>query len=41
MPIRTIIKKNTYFDSVSLMALSTRANNIEESNRSILLWERP
>ena len=29
MPIRTIIKKNTYFDSVSLMALSTRANNIE------------
>lgn len=29
MPIRTIIKKNTYFDSVSLMTLSTRANSIE------------
>lgn len=29
MSIRTIIKKNTYFDSVSLMALSTRANEIE------------
>ena len=29
MSIRTIIKKNTYFDSVSLMALSTRANCIE------------
>ncbi len=29
MSIRTIIKKNTYFDSVSLMALSTRANDIE------------
>lgn len=29
MSARTIIKKNTYFDSVSLMALSTRANDIE------------
>lgn len=29
MSIRTIIKKNTYFDSVSLMALSTKANDIE------------
>lgn len=29
MSIRTIIKKNTYFDSVSLMAISTRANDIE------------
>lgn len=29
MSIRTIIKKNTYFDSVSLMALSTKANNID------------
>lgn len=33
MAIRTIIKKNTYFDSVSLMALSTRANNIEGIKR--------
>ena len=29
MAIQTIIKKNTYFDSVSLMAISTRANGIE------------
>ena len=29
MAIKTIIKKNTYFDSVSLMTLSTKANNIE------------
>lgn len=29
MSIRTIVKKNTYFDSVSLMALSTKANGIE------------
>ena len=29
MAIKTIIKKNTYFDSVSLMAISTEANKIE------------
>ena len=29
MAIKTIIKKNTYFDSVSLMALSTKANGVE------------
>ena len=29
MAIKTIIKKNTYFDSVTLMTLSTKANNIE------------
>ncbi len=29
MAIKTIIKKNTYFDSVSLMTISTRANQIE------------
>lgn len=28
MAIQTIIKKNTYFDSVSLMAISTKANHI-------------
>lgn len=28
MAIKTIIKKNTYFDSVTLMTLSTKANNI-------------
>ncbi|HHX60213.1 MAG TPA: acyl-CoA synthetase FdrA [Epulopiscium sp.] len=33
MSMRTIIKKNTYFDSVSLMALSTKANNIEGIKR--------
>ncbi len=29
MSIKTLIKKNTYFDSVSLMAISTLANEIE------------
>lgn len=29
MAIKTIIKKNTYFDSVSLMVLSTKANQVE------------
>lgn len=29
MVIKTLIKKSTYFDSVSLMALSTKANKIE------------
>lgn len=29
MAIKTIIKKNTYFDSVSLMSLTSKANNIE------------
>lgn len=29
MNIKAIIKQNTYFDSVSLMALSTRANDID------------
>lgn len=30
MPIRTVIKQNTYFDSVSLMSISTRANNLPD-----------
>lgn len=29
MAIKSIIKKNTYFDSVTLMTLSTKANNID------------
>lgn len=29
MAVKTIIRKNTYFDSVSLMALSTKANGVE------------
>lgn len=29
MPIKVVIKQNTYFDSVSLMSLSTKANQIE------------
>ncbi len=29
MVLKVVIKKNTYFDSVSLMSLSTRANKIE------------
>ena len=29
MPIKVVIRKNTYFDSVSLMSLSTQANRIE------------
>ena len=29
MSIRIVVKKNTYFDSVSLMSISTRANKLD------------
>ncbi|HID2502001.1 TPA: acyl-CoA synthetase FdrA, partial [Enterobacter cloacae] len=28
MPTKIVIKKNTYFDSVSLMSVSTKANKL-------------
>ena len=28
MPVQVVIRKNTYFDSVSLMSLSTKANRV-------------
>ncbi len=28
MPTKIVIKKNTYFDSVSLMSISTKANKL-------------
>ncbi|WP_328885007.1 hypothetical protein [Streptomyces sp. NBC_00316] len=30
MTITAVVKKNTYFDSVSLMAISTKANSLDE-----------
>lgn len=32
MPTKIVIKKNTYFDSVSLMSVSTKANKGDASN---------
>jgi hypothetical protein len=29
MSVKIVVKKNTYFDSVSLMSISTRANKID------------
>lgn len=28
MPVKVIVKKNTYFDSVSLMTITSRANAV-------------
>ena len=36
MPVSVVIKKNTYFDSVSLMSISTQANNLAEINRAFV-----
>jgi FdrA protein len=36
MPIKVVIKKNTYFDSVSLMSLSTKANRIEGVEQAVV-----
>lgn len=36
MPIKVVIKKNTYFDSVSLMSLSTKANRIEGIEQAVV-----
>ncbi len=36
MSIKVVIKRNTYFDSVSLMSLSTKANQIEGVEQAII-----
>ena len=36
MTIQVLIKPNTYFDSVSLMSLSTKANQIEGVEQDII-----
>lgn len=36
MTIQVVIKKNTYFDSVSLMSLSTKANRIEGVEQAVV-----
>ncbi len=36
MLVQALIKPNTYFDSVSLMSLSTKANQIEEVEQAII-----
>lgn len=36
MPVKVVIRKNTYFDSVSLMSLSTKANRIEGIEQAVV-----
>jgi succinyl-CoA synthetase alpha subunit len=36
MTIQVLVRKNTYFDSVSLMALSTQANRIEGVSQAVI-----
>ncbi len=36
MPVKVAIKQNTYYDSVSLMSLSTRANRIEGIQQAVV-----
>ncbi|GGP10795.1 acyl-CoA synthetase FdrA [Oceanobacillus neutriphilus] len=36
MAIKTVIKKNTYFDSVTLMTISTRANELESVKTAMI-----
>ncbi|MFE7705638.1 acyl-CoA synthetase FdrA [Streptomyces sp. NPDC057486] len=36
MSITAVVKKNTYFDSVSLMAISTRANSLDEVEQAFV-----
>ena len=36
MTIQVVIKRNTYFDSVSLMSLSTKANRIEGVEQAVV-----
>jgi FdrA protein len=36
MTVKVLIKKNTYFDSVSLMSLSTKANQIEGVEQAVV-----
>lgn len=36
MPIKVVVKRNRYFDSVSLMSISTRANRIEGVKQAVV-----
>ena len=36
MPVKVVIRKNTYFDSVSLMSLSTKANLIDGIEQAVV-----
>jgi FdrA protein len=36
MPVKVVIRKNTYFDSVSLMSLSTKANRIDGVDQAVV-----
>jgi FdrA protein len=36
MPVKVVIRKNTYFDSVSLMSLSTRANRVDGVEQAVV-----
>src|SRR5512133_1057344 len=36
MAIQTVIKKNTYFDSVTLMTISTRANELDSVKAAMI-----
>lgn len=36
MPIKVVVKRNRYFDSVSLMAISTRANRIDGIKQAVV-----
>ena len=36
MPVKVVIKQSTYFDSVSLMSLSTKANQIEGIEQAVV-----
>ena len=36
MPVKVLIRKNTYFDSVTLMALSTQANQVEGVEQAVV-----
>ncbi len=38
MSVKIVIKPNTYFDSVSLMSISTRANKLDASSRHLWRW---
>jgi FdrA protein len=37
MPVKVVISKNTYFDSVALMALSTKANRIQGIDQAVVV----
>ena len=41
MPLTTVIKENTYFDSVSLMAISSKANEIDGVRQAFVAMGTP